>query len=230
MFTCYVILLVRIVCKGALGMDFDKVQRSLAGRENGIIGEKKAFKSAVLVPLVKVDGEWSILFEVRSLSLKSQPGDICFPGGKIEASDSGPMEATVRETSEELGLSPQQIEVLGPLEKFIPTSEMIIYPYVGIIHDLNEISVQEDEVGEVFTIPLSWFRANRPDKHMIKTTMTPDEDFPFDRIAGGRNYKFRTRRIIEYFYTYESYTIWGMTARILLHFLKIIDGQFESLE
>lgn len=203
-------------------MDFNKIKRLLSDRESGIIGEAQAFKSAVLIPLVKIQGEWSILFEVRSLFLKSQPGDICFPGGHIEPHDETPMETAIRETCEELGLEEKHIEVLGPLDKFVPSSEFILYPYIGVIHSLEDLNIEEQEVAEIFTVPLSWLLTHEPETHIVEAEMKPGEDFPYDNIPGGRNYKWRTRHIVELFYNYDNHSIWGMTARILQHFLSII--------
>lgn len=203
-------------------MDFSELTQLLKGREEGIINEKTAFKSSVLLPLVYKNDEWHMLFEKRSLLLKSQPGDVCFPGGRLEQKDPTPMAAAIRETSEELGIPEASIEILGSLEKFVPTSHMILYPFIGIIHDADALNIEEEEVAEVFTVPLSWLLQHEPREHIVDVEMRPRDDFPFQHIPGGRKYKWRSRHIIELFYHYGHYTIWGMTARILQHFLSII--------
>ena len=92
-------------------MFLDKVKNQLNNNKSLFIGEETAFQSAVLIPFVQVDGEWHILFEVRSLTMRKQPGDISFPGGRIDPTDASPMAAAIRETSEELGVEPETIKI-----------------------------------------------------------------------------------------------------------------------
>ncbi|MDG2702973.1 CoA pyrophosphatase, partial [Vibrio parahaemolyticus] len=83
-------------------MFIDQLKSDLHQSQPLFIGEETAFKAAVLVPLVQVDGEWHVLFEVRSLTMRKQPGDISFPGGKLDGGETA-QEAALRETYEELG-------------------------------------------------------------------------------------------------------------------------------
>ena len=77
-------------------MDQEKWKERLLTNEELFIGERTAFRSAVLIPLVQVDGEWSVLFEVRSSTMRTQPGDICFPGGRIDPTDESPLFAALQ--------------------------------------------------------------------------------------------------------------------------------------
>ena len=86
-------------------MKISKVIEKLAGRQPEILGHEKLPKYAVLLPLIEVENETHILFEVRSLSLRRQPGEICFPGGKIDPEDSDQRKCAIRETTEELGIN-----------------------------------------------------------------------------------------------------------------------------
>ncbi|HAB62465.1 MAG TPA: CoA pyrophosphatase, partial [Lachnospiraceae bacterium] len=87
-------------------------------RQPGIIGEEEFRRYAVLVPLIDIDGITYLLFEKRSSTLRYQPGEICFPGGKHEAGESL-QECAVRETVEELLVNQKQIEVIGPGDIYI---------------------------------------------------------------------------------------------------------------
>ena len=90
-------------------MFLDKLKNQLNENQSLFIGEETAFRSAVLIPLVQVDGEWHILFEVRSFTMRKQPGDISFPGGRIDSTDPSPLAAALRETYEELGVDPKTV-------------------------------------------------------------------------------------------------------------------------
>src|SRR5699024_7104932 len=85
-------------------MKITDILTDIQKREPGILNKEKLRKAAVLLPLVEVDGETHILFEVRSNKMRRQPGDICFPGGRVEEFDETKLATAIRETSEELGV------------------------------------------------------------------------------------------------------------------------------
>ncbi|MGV3487355.1 MAG: NUDIX hydrolase [Tuberibacillus sp.] len=202
-------------------VDLYDIKKALASNSGSIIGEKEAHKASILIPLVQTDEGLSILFEERSLKLNSQPGDICFPGGRIESSDASPQEAAARETSEELGISAESIEIIGELGKFIPSMQLIVYPFVGILRH-SEFSINKFEVESVFTVPLTYLLKAKPEKYLVSLEPKPGNDFPYDRVAKGKAYQWRKRYITELFYQYKDRSIWGMTAKILDHFLALI--------
>jgi coenzyme A diphosphatase NUDT7 len=119
---------------------------------------------AVLVPLIEIDGELNIIYEVRSNSI-TQPGEISFPGGRIEEGES-PQEAAIRETSEELLLNKANIEIIRELNYASSKSGVFVFTFLGLIKDLDpyEIGYNTDEVSEVFFVPLSFFLDNKPEK------------------------------------------------------------------
>jgi len=203
-------------------MFLEKIQNDLKQNQPLFIGEETAMRSAVLIPLVQVNDEWHVLFEVRSLTMRSQPGDISFPGGRIDPTDESPLHAAIRETHEELGVDPLSINVLGKLSIFIPTSSLVIYPFVATMGNYQTDDRNKQEVEEVFTIPVKWLLNHEPYVHMVPMQPMPLTDFPYDKIANGNQYQWRSRMIEEWFYEYEQYTIWGLTARILKHFIETI--------
>lgn len=204
-------------------MFLDKLKHQLQQNQSLFIGEETAFRSAVLIPLVQVDDKWHILFEVRSLTMRKQPGDISFPGGRIDATDASPLAAALRETHEELGIDPTTVHVVGPLSPYIASSSFVTYPFVAII-DTNQIihEYNKDEVEEVLTVPIDWLLNYEPYMHLVSVEPMPSIDFPFDKIVNGAQYKWRTRSMEEWFFDYGQYTIWGLTARILKHFIELI--------
>ena len=203
-------------------MFLDKLITDLKEHQLLFIGEETAFRSSIMIPLVQVNEEWHILFQVRSLTMRSQPGDISFPGGRIDPTDASPMEAAIRETHEELGVDPSGINVLGQLSPFIASSSFVVYPFVSIIDQQQIITINKQEVEEIFTVPIKWLLDYEPYMHTIFVQLMPVKDFPYDKIVNGDKYQWRARTIEEWFYDYEKYTIWGLTARILKHFIEMI--------
>jgi len=202
---------------------FNKEIESLRGRIPNILEHERASKSAVLLPLVEFDGNTCILFEKRSLSLKHQPGEICFPGGGIEESDQGKAVAAIRETCEELGLATEDIDLIAPLDILVTPFNTIIYPYAGYIKDYSKIKPNRDEVEEVFCVPLSFLLKNRPIFKKMSLRMDAPEDYPFELIPHGKDYPFRQATYPQHFFIWKEYVIWGMTARILNHFLNLLN-------
>ncbi|WP_050182014.1 NUDIX hydrolase [Domibacillus robiginosus] len=202
-------------------MNINELKALFGERKPDILGSENIVKFSVLLPLIQKSGELHVLFEVRSLLMRRQPGEICFPGGKIDYSDEGPVHAAVRETHEELGIPMDGIEVLFPLDYMISPFGTVIYSYVGLI-DMSNMQLNEAEVGEVFTVPLSFLLKTEPDLHYVKLHPEPEESFPYHLISQGKNYAWQTKKMEEYFYFYEDRIIWGLTARILKHFLDIL--------
>ncbi len=193
----------------------------LAGRYLKIQNETDYFAAAVVVTLVPQDGELAVLFEVRASQLAWQPGEICFPGGKIEAADADPQHAAVREAYEELGLPPGSLRLLGPLDYLVSPIGVIIYPFAGYIADPAAIRPAAGEVAEVFTVPLKFFLDNEPLSADMEVATRPLPGFPTELIPG---YTRDWRRRAAYpvlFYRYGKYVIWGLTARVMYSFVEI---------
>ena len=201
----------------------NQIQQKLRNREIDILGHENMRKYAVLIPLIE-DRKLgtSILFQVRARSLRRQPGEISFPGGKMEDVDQNPGVTAIRETSEELGIPIDQIQLIHQLDTYVPSQNSIIYPFVAELTKNQKIIPNPDEVAEVFCVPIDFFIKNDPEVYYLDLKIDADPNFPFDRIPGGRAYPFRTARIPELFYTYNQQVIWGMTARILQHFISVI--------
>ncbi|WHX98854.1 CoA pyrophosphatase [Neobacillus sp. DY30] len=203
-------------------MNFEYVESKLKNHTPSILGSDKFSRYAVMVPLIQKEDGIHVLFEVRSLQLRRQPGEICFPGGRIDPQDIDEKSAAIRETIEELGIRRESISEVYPLDFMISPFGMMIYPFAAIIKEPEKIQPNPAEVGEVFTVPLPYFIENDPDIYHIHFKVEPEENFPFDLIVGGENYNWRTRALDEYFYRYDEKAIWGLTAKILSHFIEII--------
>lgn len=184
-----------------------------------LIGEDTLFKAAVCISLIETKEDYDILFEVRAAHIPDQPGDVCLPGGAVDAGETYEA-ACIRETCEELLIRPEQIRIIGPAD-INHAVNSIIYPYVGILSDYHD-TFNADEVAEVFRVPLRFFRETPPETYASEVKVTPKEGFPYDRIYGGRSYRFLNTEIENLFWQYEGHTIWGLTARMIHSFLKLL--------
>ncbi|MYL60478.1 NUDIX domain-containing protein [Virgibacillus halodenitrificans] len=206
-------------------MKLERVIDKLQHRKPSILGYKDFFKSAVLLPLININGETHILFEIRSLKLRRQPGDICFPGGRIDTDDPTPRAAALRETTEELGILERDIADVVPLDFIVSDFGRIVYPFIGKISASSSFALNKEEVEDVFTVPLDFFLNTEPEIHYVNMQITPEPDFPYASIIGGEDYDWQVQRIEEMFYYYEGKVIWGLTAKILTHFLELLKSE-----
>lgn len=174
---------------------------------------------AVLVPLVERADGWHLLYEVRSATLQHQPGEVCFPGGKMEPGET-PLVCALRETSEELGVHSRQIDVLGELD-FVLRGQSIVYPILAHLRvgELSDLSIGRDEVAEVFTVPLHWLQENPPEVYRRKVPIHP-ADFPYDAVGVSPDYPWAPLGLEVPIYHGLPHPLWGLTARITSHLVN----------
>ena len=176
-----------------------------------IISEGDLRRSAVAIILTE---ENEIILEVRATNLLHQPGDICLPGGGLEEGEN-PEEAVIREVREELLV--EKVDILSPVSILVSGLQEI-HVFLCRVQDDYQGSFQYSEVQEILKIPTSFFRETKPEIHEISWIPDLGDNFPYDKIYGGRNYKWRERKSHVRFYQYGEYVIWGITARILEDF------------
>ena len=175
---------------------------------------------SVMIPLIKRNGEIHLLFEERAFTLRNQPGEISFPGGRIEEGES-PRDAALRENSEELLISEDEIEIFSEGDFVVNPYAAIIHTFVGEIkRDFDKISPSEDEVEKVFTVPISYFLKTKPKSYKINLRVERNKEFPYHLIPNGVNYKFKRGREEVLFYEYEDEIIWGFTAKMARRFVE----------
>ncbi len=194
--------------------------QDFAGRQPLMIGENRLKKYAVLVPLIQTPGGTAIIFERRSDTLRRQPGEICFPGGKLEA-DETPQACAVRETTEELCILERQVRIYGPGDVFVSPFNLVIYPFIGLLKDYRD-TCNPEEVAEVLAVPLAYFLSHRPENYKSTVVSQLPGDFPYERIPGGENYPWATGTHDILFYQYEQHLIWGITALIVQSAAELI--------
>ena len=199
-------------------IQMEKIRSKTAGRTLEEVSPVKR-KNAVLIPLVETGGELSILFEVRQTGIR-QGGEICFPGGRIEENETEEG-AAVRETSEELLIPREKIEVIAPMHTMTGPGGAKISSCLGILHDY-EGTYSGQEVERVFCVPLSWFASHKPVISNASIVVKSPVDFPSVLVPGGENYPWHSIPRRFYFYESGGGVIWGITAQLLYHCLKVI--------
>jgi 8-oxo-dGTP pyrophosphatase MutT (NUDIX family) len=190
-------------------------------RHPGMIGESRFRKYAVLAPIVETADGKCLLFEKRSARLRRQPGEICFPGGKLEPGEE-PLRCALRETTEELCVEERQIDVLGPGDIFVSPFNIIIYPFIGVLKEYRD-TYNPDEVAEVLAVPIDFFLKNPPETYGSTIVNRLPQDFPYERIPGGANYPWASGSYDVLFYQYRQEIIWGITAYIVQSVAGLID-------
>lgn len=194
---------------------------ALRDREPKSIGIYQYY--SVLVPLVEKNGEPHILYEVRAESMRMQPGEVCFPGGRIEDGESAE-ECALRETSEELNIRQSDIRIIAQMDFLHTYSNFTLYSFLGVIdYDIfSGIQVNPDEVKEVFLVPVSFFAENEPETYYYDVLPNIGPDFPYDKINLPNGYNWRKGKSTVPIYRYENRAIWGLTARITNHLIDLI--------
>ena len=184
--------------------------------------------NAVLAPLVEGDDGLSLLFEVRAHALAHQPGEVCFPGGHIEA-DESPLDAAIRETCEELLVRPSQIDVLGSLGTFAGPGGRPLYAYVAHLCSYQG-SYAQAEVERIFTLPFAWLMEH--EAHVYHVAMQPSfpEDFPWQLIPMGTRYPWKTQLSDVPFYEGTDPVLWGATARVVKRLCDLLDNTSSPSE
>lgn len=179
-------------------------------------------KYAVLLPLVQHNDEWHILYEVRSEHI-SQPGEVAFPGGRVEKDESF-QQAAIREASEELLIQENDIAIIGEID-YIINQRMTLHCFVGqlLIDDWQTIHPNE-EVARLFTIPIKHLLKEKPQYHQLKSTIQTDSDFPFERIPNGNQYNFHPQHRHIPFYNINNENLWGLTAQLTHRFCEILQN------
>lgn len=174
---------------------------------------------AVLVPLVYRKGEPWLLFEVRADTLGRQPGEVCFPGGRMEGVET-PTDCALRETEEELSLPRSRIRPIGTLDFLYHQAGFLLYPVLGELKekDLDTyLQISKAEVKEAFLVPFSFFLNTKPMLYSYDLKPQVPNDFPYNLLGFPSGYNWRGGKVEVPIYLYENHPIWGLTGRICMH-------------
>jgi len=173
-----------------------QIEEVLRHRKKKEITSEDLRASAVLIPLFYSQGQYHILFTERSDEVNFHKGQVCFPGGTREPSDSCLLQTALREAEEEIGLRVNDVEILGELDDSITlTSNYVISPFVASIPYPYPFKADSREIREIFPVPLLF--------------LMDEANFKED----------------SYEYEYEGHIIWGATARILKQFIDLLKSE-----
>jgi len=187
-------------------------------------GDGADIQAAVVVPLRPGPRGLEVLFEQRPMHLSQSPGEVSFPGGRVEEGE-GLLEAALRELEEELGVPEGQVEVLGRLRTRQRRRGEFIHPFVCLLDRAARIRLQEAEVEELFSVPLEELLRLEFGQARIVEEYSLSEEFPMPRLPGGR-WGGRQERPV-YFFGHDRYFVWGLTAAILLELLDLLRSETE---
>ena len=148
--------------------------------------------AAVLLPIMEYNHELTVLFTVRARHLKHHAGQVSFPGGKQESYDGSLVETALRETYEEVGLSPNKVQIVGNLPLYRTLSRYEVIPYIGFVSAPTNLTLDKNEVESTFEVPLSFLMDQR--NHLIHWVKRKNGQFPI------------------YFIPWQQHNIWGATA------------------
>ncbi|MGB3387988.1 MAG: CoA pyrophosphatase [Pseudaminobacter sp.] len=152
-------------------------------------------EAAVLIPIVDRGEEASVILTKRAETLRNHSGQVAFPGGGIDPGDPSPEFAALRETSEEIGLARDHIEVIGRMPDYVAGSGYRIAPVLGIVRPGFHLSINQHEVDAAFEVPLRFL-------------MDPANHHQGSRLWDNRTWVY-------YDMPYGGQRIWGVTAGII---------------
>jgi 8-oxo-dGTP pyrophosphatase MutT (NUDIX family) len=156
-------------------------------------------EAAVLIPIVNQPSPELILTQ-RAMHLSSHAGEVAFPGGKKDPEDRDLVATALRESHEEIALSPDAVEIIGHMPPARSKFGLRVTPFVGVIEPGLPLTPNQDELDHIFTVPLQYFLDNEPgDIHRAE----------YD----GRWFEVPC-------YNYRGNIIWGLTAYFIAEFMN----------
>ena len=164
---------------------------------------KKKYKiAAVLFPLIEKNKNINVILTTRSKDVGSHPGQVCFPGGKLEQKDKNLINCAKREAFEEVGIKEEQVKILGEIDQCITGTNYQVTPIVASISSNFIPKIQLSEVEDLFEVPLDFFL----DKNNLKR----------------KNAEYKGNSYHYYQYDWKEKKIWGSTARMIVNFCEIM--------
>ena len=158
--------------------------------------------ASVLIPIIQRADELTVLLTKRAADLRNHPGQIAFPGGRMETGDENLRVTALRETSEEVGIAPEQVSVIGYLDSMPTITGYAVTPVVGLVEASVELVIDPVEVEYAFEVPLEFLL----DEGSVQY----------------REREFEGRMVPMVEFHFEERLIWGITAHMIQVFRKYL--------
>ncbi|RQW06204.1 MAG: CoA pyrophosphatase [Calditrichaeota bacterium] len=182
----------------------ERIRQRLSDFKPHILNHDAARNSAVTILFLDKEDRPYIIFTKRTDWVETHKGQISFPGGGEDETDKTLRDTAIRETYEEIGILPENIEIIGQMDDFYTVTDFIVSPFVGFVKNKFEYRLDEREVDRILEVPLELF--------------LEDSSFEVKKWDhGGKAYDV-------YFYHYGDDVIWGATAFILNRFIDTVFG------
>ena len=193
--------------------ELEALRRRYGGHQPGLLGARRSY--AVLCPLVERPDGLHLLFEVRARNL-SQGGEVCFPGGRMEAGET-PAQCALRETEEELSIPAAEVSLLGTPDFICNQMGFLLRPVLGLVSPAGFAALRPSpaEVAEAFTAPLSFFAETAPEPWRYELVPQVPEDFPYESVGIPRDYAWNHGWVDVPVWYWQGHAVWGMTARLV---------------
>ena len=198
--------------------ELEALRRRYGGHQPGLLGARHSY--AVLCPLVERPDGLHLLFEVRARNL-SQGGEVCFPGGRMEAGET-PAQCALRETEEELSIPAAEVSLLGTPDFICNQMGFLLRPVLGLVSPAGFAAMRPSraEVAEAFTAPLSFFAETAPEPWRYELVPQVPEDFPYESVGIPRDYAWNHGWVDVPVWYWQGHAVWGMTARLVRDLIK----------
>jgi 8-oxo-dGTP pyrophosphatase MutT (NUDIX family) len=180
----------------------ERVRAILAQHPRHVVTDPSLVCAAVLIPLLFKEGAWYVLVTQRTERVEHHKGQISFPGGACDPNDVDLLATALRETYEEIGVPPEEVEVLGVLDDFPTISNFVVTPFVAVIPYPFGYRLNDGEVERAIEVPLAFLRD------------------PAHLRVERREYQGQFHDVL--FWDYGPHLIWGATARMLKDFMDLV--------
>ncbi len=160
-------------------------------------GEEGAGVPAAVLVAVTEQADPGVILTLRPETMRKHPGQISFPGGRLDPSDAGVVEAALREAEEEIGLPPSAVELVGIADRYRTITGFEVTPVIGVVPPGLELTPHPGEVAAVFEAPLRYLLD--PAHQQVRTAV------------------YRGRERSYYEIDYEGRRIWGATAAMIVN-------------